>query len=392
MNELIRAVIDKIISFNITRRKVIIAVVILIVLIWLSCSRKSSKNTGPEQMVPVVVAAVEQKTVPVELTSFGTVEAYSSIAIKSQVTGILNAVHFTEGQDVNEGDLLLSIDPRPSEADLKVSQANLAKDEVQLKNAEKEVARQKNLLGKGFTSQDEHDNSVTVAESFRAAVGADKAAVENAMLQLEYCSIRSPVTGCIGSLLVNRGNLVKANDISVATIKQIVPVYVSFSVSQQYLPDIQEYMSAGKLDVIVTIPSDKQQKVQGFLSFVDNAVDTGTGTIRLRATFTNETRSLWPGQFVNVNLVLTNEPNAIIVGSAAVQTSQTGQFVYVVKPDQTVELRPVTVKRTINNQTVLEGVKPGETVVTDGQLRLAPGVKVQINPPAADKKRLPRLK
>ena len=378
MNEMIRAIIDKIISFNITKRKVIIAVVILIVLIWLSCSRKSSQNTGQEQAVPVVVAAVEEKTVPVELTSFGTVEAYSSIAIKSQVTGILNAVHFTEGQDVNEGDLLLSIDPRPSEADLKVAQANLAKDEVQLKNAEKEVTRQKNLLGKGFTSQDEHDNSVTVAEAFRAAVGADKAAVENAMLQLEYCSIRSPVTGRIGSLLVNRGNLVKANDISVATIKQIVPVYVSFSASQQYLPDIQEYMSAGKLDVIVTIPSDKQQKIRGFLSFVDNTVDTGTGTIRLRATFANETRSLWPGQFVNVNLVLTNEPNAIIVPSAAVQTSQTGQFVYVLKPDQTVELRPVTVKRTINNHTVLEGVKPGETVVTDGQLRLAPGVKVQI--------------
>ena len=378
MNELIKTVIDKIISFNITKRRVIIAVVILIVLIWLSCSRKSSQNTGQEQTVPVVVAAVEQKTVPVELTSFGTVEAYSSIAIKSQVTGILNAVHFTEGQDVNEGDLLLSIDPRPSEADLKAAQANLAKNEVQLKNAEKEVARQKDLLGKGFAAQGDYDTSVTVAETFRAAVGADKAAVENAMLQLEYCSIRSPVTGHIGSLLVNRGNLVKLNDISVATIKQIVPVYVSFSVSQQYLPDIQEYMSVGKLEVIVTIPSDKQQKVQGFLSFVDNAVDTGTGTIRLRATFTNETRSLWPGQFVNVNLVLTNEPNAIIVGSAAVQTSQTGQFVYVVKPDQTVELRPVTVKRTINNHTVLEGVRPGETVVTDGQLRLAPGVKVQI--------------
>ena len=378
MNELIKTVIDKIISFNITRRKVIIAVVILILIIWVSCSRESSKNTGQEQTVPVVVAAVEQKTVPVELTSFGTVEAYSSIAIKSQVTGILNAVHFTEGQDVNEGDLLLSIDPRPSEADLKVSQSNLAKNEVQLKNAEKEVTRQQGLLGKGFTSQDEHDNSVTVAEAFRAAVGADKAAVENAMLQLEYCSIRSPVTGRIGSLLVNRGNLVKANDISVATIKQIVPVYVSFSASQQYLPDIQEYMSAGKLDVIVTIPSDKQQKIRGFLSFVDNTVDTGTGTIRLRATFANETRSLWPGQFVNVNLVLTNEPNAIIVPSAAVQTSQTGQFVYVLKPDQTVELRPVTVKRTINNHTVLEGVRPGETVVTDGQLRLAPGVKVQI--------------
>ena len=378
MNELIRAVINKIISFNITKRKVIIAVVILIVLIWLSCSRKSSQNTGQEQAIPVVVATAEQKTVPVELTSFGTVEAYSSIAIKSQVTGILNAVHFTEGQDVNEGDLLLSIDPRPSEADLKAAQANLAKDEVQLKNAEKEVARQKELLAKGFAAQGDYDTSVTVAETFRAAVGADKAAVENAMLQLGYCSIRSPVTGRIGSLLVNRGNLVKLNDISVATIKQIVPVYVSFSASQQYLPDIQEYMSVGKLDVIVTIPSDKQQKVQGFLSFVDNTVDTSTGTIRLRATFANETRSLWPGQFVNVNLVLTNEPNAIIVPSAAVQTSQTGQFVYVLKPDQTVELRPVTVKRTINNHTVLEGIKPGETVVTDGQLRLAPGVKVQI--------------
>lgn len=378
MNELIRKVVDKIISFNITRRKVIIAVVILIVLIWLSCSRKSSQNTGPEQAVPVVVATAEQKTVPVELTSFGTVEAYSSIAIKSQVTGILNAVHFTEGQDVNEGDLLLSIDPRPSEAALKAAQANLAKDEVQLKNAEKEVARQKELLAKGFAAQGDYDTSVTVAETFRAAVGADKAAVENAMLQLGYCSIRSPVTGRIGSLLINRGNLVKLNDISVVTINQIIPVYVSFSVSQQYLPDIQEYMSVGKLDVIVTIPSDKQQKVQGFLSFVDNAVDTSTGTIRLRATFANETRSLWPGQFVNVNLVLTNEPNAITVPSAAVQTSQTGQFVYVLKPDQTVELRPVTVKRTINNHTVLEGVKPGETVVTDGQLRLAPGVKVQI--------------
>ncbi|MCX5634706.1 MAG: efflux RND transporter periplasmic adaptor subunit [Planctomycetota bacterium] len=373
MNELIRAVMDKIISFNITKRKVIIAVVILIVLIWLSCSGKSSQTTGTEQATPVVVATAEEKTVPIELTSFGTVEAYSSIAIKTQVTGILNAVHFTEGQDVNEGDLLLSIDPRPSQADLKVSQANLAKDEVQLKNAEKEVARQKELLAKGFAAQGDYDTSVTVAETFRAAVGADKAAVENAMLQLEYCSIRSPVTGRIGSLLVNRGNLVKLNDISVATIKQIVPVYVSFSVPQQYLPDIQKYMSAGKLDVTV-----KQQKAQGLLSFVDNTVDTTTGTIRLRATFTNETKSLWPGQYVEVTVILTNEPNAIIVPSAAVQISQTGQFVYVLKPDQTVELRPVTVKRTINNHTVLEGVKAGESVVTDGQLRLVPGAKVVI--------------
>jgi multidrug efflux system membrane fusion protein len=352
----------------------------------------SSQNTGQEQAVPVVVAAVEQKTIPIELANLvGSVEAYSSIAIKTQVTGILSAVHFTEGQDVNEGDLLLSIDPRPSEADLKVAQANLAKDEVQFKNAEKEVARQKDLLAKGFTSQGDYDTSVTVAETFRAAVGADKAAVENATLQLEYCSIRSPVTGRIGSLLVNQGNLVKLNDVSVATIKQIIPVYVTFSIAEKELPGIQKYMSAGKLDVIATIP-DKQQKVQhrevssvrspqdygGYLSFVDNAVDTTTGTIRLRATFQNETKSLWPGQFVNVTVILANEPNAIIVPSAAVQTSQTGQFVYVFKPDQTVELRPVTVKREINNTTVLEGVRPGENVVTDGQIRLVPGAKATI--------------
>jgi membrane fusion protein, multidrug efflux system len=342
------------------------------------CSKSPSAEQGRDQAVPVTVATVEQKTVPIELNGFGTVEEYAGVAVKAQVTGILTAVHFTEGQMVKKGDLLLSIDPRSFEAALKLVQANLAKDEVQLKNAEKEATRQEDLLKKGFASQADYDNAVTTAEALRATVDADKALVENAALQLEYCSIRSPIDGTTGKLAVEQGNLVKLNDITVVTINQIVPIYVSFSFRQESLPQIQDYMSKGKLEVIAAAKGDKPQVAHGYLSFVDNTVDTNTGTIRLRATFTNEDKSLWPGQFVQVSLVLTNEPNAIIVPSQAIQTGQSGQFIYVVKSDQTVEARPVTTRRIINSETVVDGLKVDETVVTDGQLRLVPGAKVQI--------------
>ncbi len=349
-----------------------------------ACSKRPQQNrparTESRPAVPVLVAPVEQKTTPVEIGSFGSVEACASVEVKTQITGILTGVHFTEGQMVKKEDLLLSIDPRQPQAALKAAQASFQKDDAQLKNAEKEAARQTELLRKGIAAQDEYDTSVTAVETLQATVNADKAAVENATLQLDYCSVRSPIDGCIGILHVNQGNLVKANDISVVTLKQIDPIYVSFWITEQYLPAIQKYMATSILDVTVYQPYEKQDPIHGSLTFVDNTVDdsASTRTIRLRATFSNKDRRLWPGQYVNVVLTLTQEPNSLVIPSQAVQTSQSNQFVYVVKSDQTVEARPITVKRTMNDETVVEGVQPGEIVVADGQMMLVPGARVEI--------------
>ena len=360
--------------------------IVIALAILVGCSKKSSNGqAGNNQGVPVLTAMVEQKTVPVEISGFGIVEDYATVSLKAQVTGILTEVHFTEGQMVKKGDLLLTIDPRQYDAALKLARANLAKDEVQLKNADKDAARQNDLLGKGFASQNEFDNATTAAEALRAAVEAGKASVENAELQLEYCSIRSPIDGVIGKLYVDKGNLVKLNDITVVTIRQIVPIYVAFTFRQEYLPQIREYMAKGKLEVTAKGTSDNAQEELGYLSFVDNAVDLNTGTIFLRATFANEKQNLWPGQFVKLKAVLTNEPNAIVIPSVAVQTSQTGQFVYVVKSDNTVEMKTVTVRRIIDTNSVVDGLNAGETVVTDGQLRLVPGTKILIKNPSESK-------
>jgi multidrug efflux system membrane fusion protein len=328
--------------------------------------------------VPVTVAPVEQKTTFVEVGSFGTVEAYANVELRSQVTGVLTDVNFTEGQMVKKGDLLLTIDPRQEQAALKMAQANLQKDQAQLQNVEKEAARQTELFRKGFASQDDYDNSQTAVETLRAAVSADRAAIENAMLQLDYCSICSPIDGRTGSLHVHKGNLVKPNDTSVVSIMQIEPIYVSFWVPEQYLPAIQKYMSSNELDVRVKRPHENEQPIHGSLTLLDNAVDVNNRTIHLRATFPNKDHSLWPGQYVDVVLTLNREPNSIVVPSQSIQTGQNNQFVYVVKPDQIVEARPVTVKRSLNNEAVVEGVQVGEVVVTDGQLRLIPGARVQI--------------
>jgi multidrug efflux system membrane fusion protein len=351
-----------------------------------SCSKRPAAKQPPGTQggpaVPVKVAPVEQKTTAIEIKSFGNVEAYANVEVKAQVTGVLMQVHFTEGQMVKKGDLLLSIDPRQSQAALKMAQANLERDEAQLKNAEKEAARQTELFKKGYASQDALDKSVTAMETLRAAVSADKAAIENAALQLDYCSVRSPIDGCTGSLHVHQGNLIKANDISVVSIMQIDPIYVSFWVPEQHLPAIQKHRAAGELDVAVTQPGEDNEptlQVHGNLSFVDNTIDVENRTIHLRATFSNKDQRLWPGEYVDVVLTIAYDPNSIVVPSQSVQTGQNNkQFVYVVKSDQTVEARPVTVSRAMNNETVVEGVKAGEVVVTDGQLRLVPGAKVQI--------------
>jgi multidrug efflux system membrane fusion protein len=325
---------------------------------------------------------------PVAVSNFGTVEAFSDVEVRAQVTGILMQVHFTEGQMVKKGDRLLSIDPRQPEATLKMAKANLEKERAQLKNAEREAARQTELLQKGFASQDVYDQATTAVETLRAAVSADEAAVENATLQLDYCSICAPVDGCAGRVLVHQGNLIKANDVCVVTVRQVDPIYVSFWVPEQHLAAIRKSMAAKPLDVSVTLPGAENQPIHGALSFIDNTVDPDNRTIRLRATFANPDRQLWPGQYIKVLLTIAQEPNSILVPSVAVQPGQNRQFVYVVKADQTVEARTVTVKRAVGNETIVEGVQPGEQVVTDGQLRLAPGGRVQIksglNAPASN--------
>ncbi len=350
------------------------------------CEKRSAAKPakGPRgegaAAVPVTVAPVQQRTTPVAVPSFGTVEAYADVEVRAQVTGILEQVHFTEGQMVKEGDPLLSIDPRQPRANLKAAQANLEKDQAQLKNAEREAARQTELLEKGFASQDVYDQAQTGVDTLRAAVSADQAAIENAALQLDYCSICSPVDGCAGRLLIHRGNIVKANDACVVTIRQVDPIYVSFWIQEQHLSAIRKNMANGALDVAVTLPGEEKEPIHGALSFLDNTVDPDNRTIHLRATFANQDRRLWPGQYVKVLLTIAREPNAILVPSQAHQAGQSGRYVYVVKSDQTVEARSVAVKRDVGNESVVEGVKPGEVVVTDGQVRLVPGARVQIKP------------
>jgi len=355
--------------------------ILFVLLITFLSACSGGKSEPPKKpAVPVTAATVIQKTVPVQINTIGNVEAYSTVSVKSQIGGILNHVHFREGQDVNKDALLFTIDPRPYEAALKQAEANLAKDIAQLENAREEVRRYAELVKKGYVAQEQYDQIRTNATAFEATVNADKAVVENAGLQLKYCYIYSPFNGRTGNLLSHQGNLIKANaDNPMVIINQIQPIYVTFSVPEQYLAEIKKYMSGGKILVKAFITTGKDDPEEGVLTFVDNTVDAATGTIKLKATFANNKKRLWPGQFVDVVIVLTTQPNAIVVPSQSVQTGQKGQYVFVIKDDLTVEDRPVTVGRTLNSETVIEkGLQAGEKVVTDGQLRLVPGAKVQL--------------
>lgn len=347
---------------------------------WSACSTRTATSQAARlvEAVPVTVGTVVQKTVPVELQAIGNVEAYSTVAVKSQVEGQLERVYFREGQDVKRGDLLFTIDSRPFVGALQQAEANLARNTAQAKLAHVQADRNKKLLDQGIVSADQFDQIQTSAEAQDAAVRADKAAVQNANVQLGYCTIRSPIDGRTGSLIVHEGNVVKANDVALVVINQISPIYVDFSVPEKYLSEIKRHMASGALRVRVSSPGDEAHPQEGVLTFVDNAVDTATGTIRLKGTFGNQDRRLWPGQFVNVSLRLAAQANALVVPSQAVQTGQKGQYVFVIKSD-TAEERPVVVGRSLDGETVIErGVQAGEQVVTDGQLRLVPGAKVEI--------------
>jgi len=288
-------------------------------------------------------------------------------------------VYFQEGQDVKKNDLLFKIDPRPYEAALRQAEATLARDLAQAKNADEQARRYEILVQKNYVSKDQYEQLRANADALAAAVEADKASVENSRLQLAYCTIRSPISGRAGTVLVNAGNVVKASDVAMTTINQILPIYVTFSVPEQNLADIKRYMAKGELTVEAVVPGDETHLARGDLTFIDNTVDSTTGTIKLKGTFENRDRRLWPGQFVNVVLTLTIERNAVIMPSAAAQAGQQGQYVFVVKPDLTVESRPVSISRTYGDFAVVaQGVTPGEKVVTDGQLQLFPGAHVEV--------------
>jgi multidrug efflux system membrane fusion protein len=317
---------------------------------------------------------------PIEISVIGTAEAFSNVAIRSQITGQLETVNFTEGDDVQQGQVLFTLDRRPLELALREAQANLERDTARAENAAVMAKRYEDLAKRGIATREQVDTSRAYMNALNATVSADKAAVENATVQLDYATIKAPISGRTGALMVHEGNLVRANDTTaLVTINQILPISVAFAIPEARLPDLKRYMARGSLRVTASPPNDEGPAAVGRIAFVDNAVDENTGTIRIKGTFPNSDRRLWPGQFVNVVVTLTTDPDAIVVPSVAVQTGQQGTYVFVVKPDQTVEMRTVTVNRSSGTQTVLTGgVQSGDTVVTDGHLRLVPGSRISV--------------
>jgi len=354
---------------------------------------------------PVVTAKVTEKDVPVDIAAIGNVEAYATISVRSQVTGQLTDIAFREGDFVRQGQQLFTLDRRPFEAAVAQAEANLTRDKALLAQAEAQLSRdaanaeyqqlsaerQAQLNARGIVSKDQADQARSQADATSAVVKADRAAVEsaraqlaaqdaavaNARVSLGYTVIRSAIDGRTGTLGVKVGSLVTANQTELMTIARVVPVFVTFTVPAVHLPTIKKHMSDGKLSVIAVPQDADAQPASGTLTFVDNAVDMTTDTIKLKATVPNPDRRLWPGQFARVTLRLATLPHAVVVPSQAVQTGQDGQYVFVVKADSTVEQRPITTTQRVNDDVVIDkGLRTGETVVTEGQLRLEPGARV----------------
>ena len=355
--------------------------------------------------VPVSIAEAKEESVPIQVRTVGNVEPFSSVGIKAQVGGQLLSVKFAEGATVTEGDLLYEIDSRPfrealrqaeavvrkDEAELRVAEANLGRDQARLKNAEAESRRFEQLSREGISTRMQEDEIRTAAEvaaqsvradeaaleSIRASLESGRSAVEQAKLNLGYTQIRAPISGRVGSLLLHAGNIVQANaEQPLVVINQIAPIYVTFGVPERYLGEISSRQSSRQKLSIEVKMEGAANPVRGTLAVIDNTVDSTTGTIRLKGRFENQDRKLWPGQFVNVVLTLETR-RATVIPAEAIQSGQQGPFVYVVKPDQTVEPRPVVLGQTVDSRAIVEsGVMAGESVVTDGQSRLYPGAKI----------------
>lgn len=363
---------------------------LLLVAVIAACKRGAQQQGPPQgEGVPVTVAQVEKKTVPQQVSAIGTVEPMHTVQIRSQVGGTLVGVHFREGQEVSKGDLLFTIDARPYQAALAQAQSAVQRDRAKMLDAEANARRFEELAKKEYVTQQQAESARADALSLKATVQADEAGVEQAKLNLAYCAIRSPVTGRSGSLLVHAGNVIKANDAALVVIDQMQPIYVAFSVPERVLPQIRARQGE-KLPVAARLSDQKPGEVpessairgeaaQGVLTFVDNAVNSVTGTILLKGTFENKDETLWPGSFAVATLTLGVMRDATVAPSQAVQRGQQGQYVFVVKQDGTVESRPVVVAMQDERMAVIEkGLSPGEVVVTDGQLRLAPGARVQV--------------
>lgn len=393
------------------RRLVFLAVWGLIILsIIAGCSSNTAETQKrPPVAVPVTVSTVMEKSVPLDVQAIGNVEAYSTIGIKAQVGGELKRVFFEEGAEVKAGEALFLIDPRPYQAQvdqaeanlmkdgaqLQQSQANLARDSAQQRYSQEQSQRYQQLFEQGVFAKEVTDQAATQAataqeavradqaaiESARANITADEAALKRAKIELEYCTIRSPIDGRTGGISVKQGNIVAANNSDLVSINQLHPIYVTFTVPEANLPEIKKRMASGNLTVLASSENTTDSPETGVLTFIDNGVDTATGTIRLRGTFQNKNSSLWPGQFVRVVLRLASDLPGLVVPTEAIQTGQDGRFVFVVKPDLSVEQRRVVPGRTVGREIVVEnGLNAGETVVVEGQLRLAPGTRVQVTP------------
>jgi multidrug efflux system membrane fusion protein len=351
-----------------------------------ACAKKDARAGAVKETIPVTVGTAARQDVPLEVRAIGHVEPYSMVALKARVGGEVTSVGFKDGQNVRKGDVLFQIDPRPYQATLAQARAQLERDRAVAKNFEEDSRRYADLVQKDYVTKEQYDATRSSAAAALATVKADEAAAENARLQLSYCTVTAPISARAGSVLVYPGNQVKGNDDKpLVVLNQIQPVYVSFSVPESSLAAIRQHARPGeKLKVTAAAssssgsPGTAPAAQTGELTFLDNAVDMTTGTIVLKATFGNENEVLWPGEYVDVLLTLATESGAVVVPTQAVQTGQSGQYVYVVKNDLTVESRPVKVSRTHGMLAVVTGIEPGERVVTDGQLRLAPGSKVEI--------------
>jgi multidrug efflux system membrane fusion protein len=357
-------------------------VVCAVSLLVLASCRPAAKTDAKKSAAPVRVAAATRQSVPLELRTFGTVQALQSVEIRAQVGGPITKLHFREGQEVQAGDLLVSIDARPMEAALKLAEANLARDRALQADAARESARQEELFKKGLAAQDAAEHARTQAEALAATVTADESAVANAQLNLEYCSIRSPLAGRVGERRVDAGNLVKVNEQVLVTVNQIQPVEITFTLPQQELARVLAAQAQGPLEVSAFAAERPDLVNRGTLTFVDNAVDAATGTIRLKGSFENAKRTLWPGQFVSVVLRVGLDANALTIQAAAVLPGQKGPLVFVVKADQTADARFIKIIRTHEQIVIVgDGVAEGEQVVVDGQQRLFAGAPVSIVKP-----------
>ena len=362
-------------------RPLLIAVIFAVAVVPIGCSNIKSQTAAASGRppAPVVVATSEQKDVPIQVSAIGNVEAYQTVQIRSQVNGQIQEILFKEGEDVRQGQLLVRLDKRPFQADLDKAFGQQKRDEAQAENSRLQAERYSALEKQGVVSREQADQVRTQAKADASVVEADKAAVEAARVQLQYTDIFAPMDSRTGNLMMNRGNLIKANDTPyLVQLNQISPIYVTFTVPESVLGQVRQYSLSRKLTVFA-YPKGETKPAEGYLSFIDNGVDTTTGTVKLKATFANKDRRLWPGEFVDTVLQLSVEKNAIVVPTKAVQTGQQGEYVYVVTAQDTAESRPVKTGGSYQDLTVVStGLKAGERVIIGGHLRVAPNAKVVV--------------